>query len=287
MCGGCSRAASVRRRLLVLGVAACGTVAALAVGSRTSPLPVGEAATAPDPPNVLVIETDDQTLESMKVMHNVNSLIGDQGATFTNSFVNYSLCCPSRATFLTGQYAHNHGVWSNTPPDGGFQRFESLHANNNLAVWLQRAGYYTALIGKYLNGYENQPPVPPGWSEWHAAAPDDQDVYDYTLNDDGTLTAYGNDPADFKQDVLTRKAVDFVNRRAPKPQPFFLWLTYTAPHVGLPYPSPNPPYDCRRRRKARAPLRPRVRLRAAADAPELQRGRRLRQAGRGPRACPR
>ena len=89
-------------------------------------------------PNILVIETDDQTVESMKVMQNVNSLIGAQGATFANSFVNYSLCCPSRSTFLTGQYAHNHGVWSNASPDGGFQRFEALHANNNLAVWLRR-----------------------------------------------------------------------------------------------------------------------------------------------------
>ena len=87
----------------------------------------GEAAAAARP-NVLVIETDDQTLESMKVMQNVNSMIGDQGVTFANSFLNFSLCCPSRSTFLTGQYAHNHGVWSNQAPDGGFQRFEALHA---------------------------------------------------------------------------------------------------------------------------------------------------------------
>ena len=74
----------------------------------------------------------------MRVMDNVNSLIGDQGATFQNSFVNYSLCCPSRATFLTGQYVHNHGVLGNKPPNGGFDRFQALHGNNNLAVWLQR-----------------------------------------------------------------------------------------------------------------------------------------------------
>ncbi len=90
-------------------------------------------------------------------MHNVKALIGNKGARFKNSFVNYSLCCPSRATFLTGQYAHNHGVLDNTPPDGGFPRFESLHGDNNLAVWLQDSGYYTALIGKYLNGYDEQP----------------------------------------------------------------------------------------------------------------------------------
>ena len=192
----------------------------------------------------MVIETDDQTLESMKVMHRTESLIGDQGATFTNSFVNYSLCCPSRATFLTGEYAHNHGVWSNTSPDGGFERFEALHGDDNLAVWLQDAGYYTALIGKYLNNYRDDPPVPPGWSEWHAAAPDEQRVYDYTLNDNGTLTQYGHDQTDFKQDVLTRKAVNLIRRRAPKATPFFLWLTYTAPHTGGPNPSPRPPSDC-------------------------------------------
>src|SRR5256885_50085 len=79
--------------------------------SRTSRIAAGHAASAR--PNVLVIETDDQTVEQMRVMDNVNSLIGAHGVTFHNSFVNYSLCCPSRATFLTGQYAHNHGVWSN------------------------------------------------------------------------------------------------------------------------------------------------------------------------------
>ena len=86
-------------------------------------------------------------------MNIVKALIADQGTTFDNSFVNYSLCCPSRATFLTGQYVHNHGVLGNAPPNGGFARFQALHGNNNLAVWLQEAGYYTAMIGKYLNGY--------------------------------------------------------------------------------------------------------------------------------------
>ena len=224
----------------------------LAVVAGTHRATHGQAAVAEARPNVLVIESDDQTRESIRVMHNVNSLIGAQGATFKNSFVNYSLCCPSRSTFLTGQYEHNHGVLGNTPPNGGFGRFEALHGDNNLAVWLHDSGYYTALIGKYLNLYSNNPRVPPGWSEWYAAAPDDQDaaatddqqVYNYTLNENGTSVHYGTDPADFKQDVLTGKAVDFVNRRAPKAQPFFLWLTYTAPHIGGPNPNPNPPLNC-------------------------------------------
>jgi len=212
-------------------------------GSGKPPATLGQAAAAQARPNIVVIETDDQTLASMRVMDNVNSLIGGQGTTFRNSFVNYSLCCPSRSTFLTGQYMHNHRVLGNQAPSGGFGRFQALHGNNNLAVWLQRAGYYTALIGKYLNGYVFRPLVPRGWSEWRTGA--NQKVYGYTLDENGTLVRYGQDPTDFKQDVLTWKAVNFVNRRAPLPRPFFLWLTYTAPHVAEP-PNPNPPFNCQR-----------------------------------------
>jgi N-acetylglucosamine-6-sulfatase len=224
----------------LLVASSVGVVVALAGPGSAVP----ERAAAADRPNVVVIETDDQTLESMKVMQNVNSLIGAQGVTFTNSFVNYSLCCPSRATFLTGLYAHNHGVWSNTRPDGGFDRFEAVHAHNNLAVWLRHTGYYTALVGKYLNEYENKPPVPPGWSEWHAVAPDPYRPYDYITNDNGKLNRHGDRPRDYEQDVLTRKAVDLIGRRAPTAQPFFLWLTYSAPHSGGPYTDPNPPTNC-------------------------------------------
>jgi arylsulfatase A-like enzyme len=232
-----------RQRFLVSLLATLGVVGVLAIAELPPP-GTHEALAAQGRPNVIVVMTDDQTLESMRVMKRVNSRIGDLGATFTNSFVNYAFCCPSRATFLTGQYAHNHQILNNVPPTGGFDRFQALHGDNNLAVWLQNAGYYTAMIGKYLNGYANKPAVPPGWSEWYAGAPDDQDVYDYTLNENGVLVHYGEMAADFKQDVLTGKAVDLVNRRAPAAQPFFLWLTYTAPHIGHPSPSPNPPFDC-------------------------------------------
>ena len=238
--------AVLRTQLSIPALAALVVIVGLTLGGAgTHPPALGQAKAAEGRPNVLVIETDDQTLESMRVMQNVNSLIGDQGVTFTRSFVNYSLCCPSRATFLTGQYAHNHRVWSNTPPDGGFSRFEALHANNNLAIWLRGAGYYTAMIGKYLNGYENDPRVPPGWSEWHALAPEPYRAYDYTLNNNGRLVDYGHRPADYQQDVLTRKALDFVDRRSLQPKPFFLWLTYTAPHSGPDhYTDPNPPTNC-------------------------------------------
>jgi len=108
------------------------------------------AAPASAAPNVVVIETDDQTVADMSVMPRTNTLVGDAGVAFTNSFVSLSECCPSRATFLTGQYAHNHLVRSSRPPFGGIRR---LDGSETLAVWLQRAGYATGLVGKYLNGY--------------------------------------------------------------------------------------------------------------------------------------
>ena len=95
---------------LVVGAVAAG----LAATAPGTPSAAHRAPVAQTRPNIVVIESDDQTVESMRVMHDVNSLIGDGGATFRNSFVNYSLCCPSRATFLTGQYEHNHRV-SATP----------------------------------------------------------------------------------------------------------------------------------------------------------------------------
>src|SRR2546423_9890490 len=100
----------------------------------------GSHAAAKPRPNILVLETDDQTLDEMAVLPNVRRLIGDQGVTFDRNFDSFSLCCPSRATFLTGQYSHNNGVRGNAPPQGGYQ---ALDKSNTLAGLLQRGGYYT------------------------------------------------------------------------------------------------------------------------------------------------
>jgi N-acetylglucosamine-6-sulfatase len=200
-------------------------------------------------PNVLVIETDDQTQASMSVMPKTRDLIGGQGTTFAKNFANFPLCCPSRATFLTGQYSHNHGVRDNGPPLGGFDRLDST---NILPLWLQGAGYYTGLIGKYLNGYSAHsndpggPLVPTGWSEWRGTI--GHSYYGNQLNEGGVLYTYGStndnpdnppDPSVYSTDLYTSKAVDFVNRRAPSQQPFFLWLTYIAPHSAPPDPPGN------------------------------------------------
>jgi N-acetylglucosamine-6-sulfatase len=185
-------------------------------------------------PNVVVIMTDDQTVESLRVMANVQRLLAARGTTFENSFVSFSLCCPSRATFLTGQYNHNNGVMGNAAPEGGYYKLDS---SNTLPVWLQRAGYYTAHIGKYLNGYGTRNPteVPPGWSEWRGSVdPTTYRFYGYTLNEGGKLTTFGNDAGSYQTDVYTEKALDVIRRRASQTQPFFLSLAYLAPHSGAP-----------------------------------------------------
>src|SRR5690242_2612679 len=199
----------------------------------------GEAKAAPAQqavrPNVLVLETDDQTLAEMEVLPNVRRLIGDVGVTFDNNFDSFSLCCPSRATFLTGQYSHNNGVRGNALPDGGYQK---LDHTNTLPVWLQSAGYYTVHLGKYLNGYGVRNPleIPPGWSEWHGLVdPTTYRYYNYTMNENGTLTTYcaTPDPSCYQTDVLRDKANEIIRRRAPE-GPFFLWVAFLANHSGGP-----------------------------------------------------
>jgi N-acetylglucosamine-6-sulfatase len=224
-------------RPLVLAV---GNLAALALAASLR----GDADAASSKqaarPNVVVVMTDDQTVESLRVMANVRALLERQGTTFTNNFVTYSLCCPSRSTFLTGQYAHNHTVMGNAPPAGGYDKLEPTHANT-LPNWLRSAGYHTVHLGKYLNGYTADDGVPPGWDEWYGAVdPSTYSYYGYTLNENGTLHTYGDAPFHYQTDVYTDKAVDIIGRLAPKRQPFFLWVAYLAPHSGSPRESDDP-----------------------------------------------
>jgi N-acetylglucosamine-6-sulfatase len=188
---------------------------------------------AADRPNFVIILTDDQDLSSLAFMPKTLELLGAQGMTFRNYFVPLSLCCPSRATLLTGLHAHNHKVYTNFPPDGGFERFEAQgHEAKNLATVLHAAGYRTALIGKYLNGYpikDNPTHIPPGWDEWVSPVKGSPyGAYSYTVNENGKLVKHGNKTEDYITDVLSKKAVDFV--RASDGQPFFLYLATYAPH---------------------------------------------------------
>ena len=213
--------------------AAGGSTAGAADGAR--------AAQSDARPNILLIETDDQTLENQRVLRNVNSLIGAQGVTFDSSFVSYPLCCPSRATTLTGQYAHNHQVLNNTRATGG--GYYRLDGSNSLPVWLQRAGYATVHLGKYLNQYGSRNPteIPPGWTEWHGLVdPTTYRFYNYTFNDDGIVHPHGNSGADYQTDVISSMAQEIIRRRAASPQPFFMWTAFLAPHAGQPREADDP-----------------------------------------------
>ena len=170
----------------------------------------------------------------------------------TASYVSYPVCCPSRATYLTGQYAHNHGVMGLYPPTGGYGRFDKRNA---LPVWLQSAGYHTAHLGKFLNGYGDQEPadVPPGWSDWHATV--DYSTYQmwgYTINDNGRMHTYGRpfneDPRLYQTDVLTSKATSIIKAAHRRQRA-------TLPVGQLPRPAPRGPLDPAQDRHARAARR--------------------------------
>jgi N-acetylglucosamine-6-sulfatase len=187
-----------------------------------------------DPPNVIVVMTDDQPTGMLHALPRTRELVGGAGVSFDNYYVSYPLCCPSRATYLTGQYAHNNGVAHNGPPLGGYQRLAEADA---LPVWLREAGYVTSHIGKYPNGYGRDDPhnIPSGWDEWRGAIdPTTYWMYGYTLNENGRLRTYGDrreaDPRFYQTDVYRRKAVDFVERMSGRKRPFFLSLAFLAPH---------------------------------------------------------
>jgi len=151
-------------------------------------------------PNVVVIMSDDQDVDSLPVMRNLLGYPQGSWVNFTNAFANTSICTPARATLLTGQYAHNHGAVGN---NWG----AAMDDNQTLAVWLDDAGYRTALIGKYLHSYEDLDigdgtHVLPGW--------------DYFYKVEGSV------------DQHTDMAVDFITA---DDSPFFLWLAYRGPHA--------------------------------------------------------
>jgi arylsulfatase A-like enzyme len=221
-------------------VTAVAATAAIAVGVfAESAVAPSELEARSDRPNVVVLMTDDQTVSDLEVMHRTRRLLGRHGVRFADSYVSYPVCCPSRATYLTGQYAHNHHVMGLYPPTGGYARFDR---DNSLPVWLERAGYATAHVGKYLNGYGSELPadVPPGWTEWYGAV--DRSTYEmwgYTLNENGELHTYGSafaqDPRLYQTDVFRRRAVSFIERRAPDRRAFFLSVAFVAPHHEVPF----------------------------------------------------
>ncbi len=190
---------------------------------------------APDPrPNVLIVLTDDQTLDTLPTtpaaMPWFQSQLQDPAGHwlwFSNAVVSTPLCCPSRSTILTGQYDTRTGVRDNT-------QGQNLDDTNTLPVWLDDAGYTTGLVGKYLNVYPwgRAPFIPPGWDRWFAKenANESTAYYDYDVVDQGVVRHYGAMPQNYATDVLAEQAVRFV-QDAPSGEPWFLYFSPNAPHL--------------------------------------------------------
>jgi arylsulfatase A-like enzyme len=288
--GGAARlAAAITAVALVLGLVIATSEEARAARAKASEL---------QKPSFVVIQTDDQTLEELYdgvhmlngaeefAMPNTLQMLGEKGVTFTRYYTPYSLCAPSRVSFLTGRYAHNDHVQGNVPPNGGWTGFQSrLAYSHNLATWLQGAGYRTIHIGKILNGYGDAPyspgtEVPPGWSSWHTILNSDTDhyAYGYLLNNNGVVEGpYGDSgswetreygaiddagcpyaplngqPCYYETDKFNQLAVEELAATSPE-QPFYMQVDYTSPHGDFRRPAGPQPASRDIGRFAGAPL---------------------------------
>jgi len=242
--------------------------------SRTPPVLGGSVAAgspsrgqAADRPNIVFVLTDDLSRNLVRFMPHVLAM-ERAGITFEDYFVSDSLCCPSRASIFTGIFPHDTGVFSNFGPGGGFRAFyRHGDEKRTFPLALQSAGYRTALMGKFLNGYLERSGhghlsdgevsdvparyVPPGFSDWDVAGwgyPE----FNYSLNENGVLHRYGDQPADYLTDVIARDGVQFINQAARDKVPFFLELASFAPHT----PNVPSPRDARDFPGLRAPRPP-------------------------------
>ena len=268
---------SARRLASVALLAALAPLAlsVLALTSRTE-LTAGAGKAKP---NVLVVITDDQDVASLRVMRKLRRTLGDGGLSFVNAFANTPLCCPARAIYLSGQYAHNNGVISNRGSRGGYSAFDP---SANLAEAVNAAGYRTGFIGKYMNGYwkaaQRSPAkaVPPGFDHWVASL--DHTMYGYRLNVNGRLKRLGRKARHYDTNLIARRAHRFIDQSLDRGTPFFLSVLTLAPH-GEPkrvkrnlWPSPRPaPRHRARFGKLRLPRPPSFNLRNVSGKPRVVR----------------
>ncbi|HEV8563758.1 MAG TPA: sulfatase [Actinomycetota bacterium] len=217
----------MRRGTVLAGIALLVLASALVVRTGIQGADQSGDNREPRRPNVVIILTNDQRWDTLRALPAVRQTLVRKGVTFENAFVVNPSCCPSRSSILTGLYSHSTGVFRNRAPNGGFESFDD---SSTLPVWLDRAGYETALVGEYLNGYHTTY-IPPGWGHWFAfarrASHETKAYYDYEINVDGEIRTFGHAPAEYSTDVLTSEAVRFIDAAS---SPFFLYYAPAAPH---------------------------------------------------------
>ncbi len=223
------------RRIAAVLVVAAAVSGAVGAGPQSDAIAAtdGSHPKASGHPNIVFVLADDLSWNLLQYMPHVRRM-RTRGATFTRYFVTDSLCCPSRASILTGRLPHNTGVFTNIAPDGGFGLFrDNGQEADTFATAISSipgAHYRTAMMGKYLNGYQPSTLyVPPGWSEWDVAG-NGYAGFNYTLNENGKLVSYWSTPDDYLTDVLAGKGVGFINRSVRARDPFLLEIATFAPH---------------------------------------------------------
>lgn len=219
------------RMLKSLALLSCVFVSLLACSSSAAQDQYGVEESKPD---IVTILTDDQAFSDLAKMPKTNRLLVDQGTLYRKAYVTLSVCCPSRATILTGQYPHNHGVKTNFNSSGAAATFRKNGADRNtIATRLNDAGYTTSHVGKYLNGYgatgEDPEYIPPGWDYWNTYS--GAFHIDPKLNDNGTVNSY---PKDVVLDqVAANKANHYIRNTSG---PLYLRVGTHSPHAPYQYP---------------------------------------------------
>ncbi|KAH8402453.1 hypothetical protein KR009_012038, partial [Drosophila setifemur] len=195
-------------------------------------------------PNILLILTDDQDVElhGMYPMVETIKLLGQRGAFFHKAYTPTPICCPARASLLSGMYAHNHGTRNNSVSGGCYsQHWRFTLEHKALPVLLQHHGYNTFFAGKYLNQFSGEE-KPPGWSEFHGLIGNSR-YYNYTLLENLRKVHY---ESTYLTDLLCNRTVDFlrnatqVREENGDRQPFFAMVAPPAPHAPF---TPAPRHD--------------------------------------------
>jgi N-acetylglucosamine-6-sulfatase len=209
--------------LLSLGVVA-GAGAVVVPASASEAAATATPARASTRPNIVFITTDDQRADDMQWMPFTRRLLGGSGVTFENGISPHPLCCPARAEFVTGQYGQNNGVHHNKGEQGGYPALKDKA--NTVGRWLDAAGYQTAMVGKYMNGYQPDKASLKGWDRWN---PSIRGVYTFTntrFYNDGSPRLH----TEHVDDVVTSYASSYIREFSGRNAPFFVWASNLAPH---------------------------------------------------------